>query len=140
MFLLDSSRYATDHEAAVNEIHEVLKRVDATIVAERPWADGRLAYPINGHRKGLHYLVYFNMDSNSMDELNRLCRLQTNFIRSMFILPPHQLFDLMAQALLNPEAIQQMQQDDEPVRRRGRAEVETDETDDEEVDVDYADV
>ena len=103
MFLLDSGRYATNPDASLAEIHDVLSRVDATIEAERPWLDGRLAYPIQKHRKGLHYLIYFKMDSLKAEELNRLCRLQPNILRFLIIQPPDQLYPLMVEALLNPE-------------------------------------
>lgn len=102
MFLLDSGRYASDPDGMVSEVMDILERIEADVIAHRAWQDGKLAYPINGHRKGLHYLVYFTADSGQMDELSRLVRLNTRIMRHMVIVPPEQLYDLMANSLLNP--------------------------------------
>lgn len=102
MFLLDSGKYASDPSGMAGKILEMLERVGAEVVSHRPWQDGKLAYPINKHRRGLHYLVYFHLDSLQMEELNRLSRLNDYLMRFMYIEPPVELFDMMAQSLLEP--------------------------------------
>ena len=61
MFLLDSGKFAADPDDVMKQILRILEKAGGTIVANRPWQDGRLAYPIEGHRKGLHFLVLFRM-------------------------------------------------------------------------------
>ena len=41
------------------------------ILASRLWEERRLAYPINGHRKGTYWLTYFKLDSGQLDALHR---------------------------------------------------------------------
>lgn len=112
MFLMDSGRFASNSEAMTEELLAILERINAEIVAHRPWQDGKLAYPINGHRKGLHYLVYFRADSGQMDELNRLVRLNTRILRHLVIEPPTRLYDVMSNALANPQASNDSSYDD----------------------------
>ena len=77
----------------------MIERASGTIVAHRPWQDGRLAYPIKGQRRGLHYLCYFEMPTTGLKELNRSCRLNENLLRHLIIVQPRVLFDAMIAAL-----------------------------------------
>jgi len=104
MFLLDSGKYATDPDGVTAEVNSILEKIDAEVVAARPWMDGKLAYEIDGHRKGLHYLCYVKADSLKVQQLQRICRLSSVVLRHLCILPPEQLFDVMAQSLLDPTA------------------------------------
>lgn len=85
MFLLDSSRYAQDPPGTEAQLNELLERCEAEIVAAAPWQDGKLAYPIAGHKKGLHYLTYLRMDAGKVSELGRLCKLSDLVLRHLVI-------------------------------------------------------
>jgi small subunit ribosomal protein S6 len=100
MFVLNSGKYASDAAAAEKSLMEMLQRVKANVVAKSPWQDGKLAYPINGHRKGLHYLVYFRMDGSQVTELTRLCKLNDLVLRHMVIEHSDTLFNALSEALL----------------------------------------
>jgi small subunit ribosomal protein S6 len=101
MFVLNSGKYASDAAAAEKSLMDMLQRVEADVIAKSPWQDGKLAYPINGHRKGLHYLVYFRMDGSQVGELTRLCKLNDLVLRHMVIEHSDTLFDALSQALLH---------------------------------------
>tara|TARA_R110000868_G_scaffold411788_2_gene711038 strand:+ start:288399 stop:288842 length:444 start_codon:yes stop_codon:yes gene_type:complete len=99
MFLLDSGKFAADHEGTIAHLMEILDKAGAEIVAHRPWQDGKLAYEIEGHMKGLHYLVYFTMPGSGMDVITRSCHLSDVVIRQMVIKQPQTLFDAMVSAI-----------------------------------------
>ena len=99
MFLLDSNRFANDPDGTANELTGLLERVGATVEMHRPWQEGRLAYEIEGHRKGLHYLVMFRMPSRAVTELTRAVKLSDLIIRHLLITHEKAFFDMMAQAL-----------------------------------------
>jgi small subunit ribosomal protein S6 len=99
MFLLDSGKYAVDPQGTENALRDLLGRVSGSVVAMAPWQDGKLAYPIDGHKKGLHYLVYFRMDGSQVQEFTRLCRLSELVIRQMLVQHPEKLFSVLADAL-----------------------------------------
>lgn len=99
MFLLDSGRYAVNSKATEDALLEILTRCGAEVVAKAPWQDGKLAYQIDGHKKGLHYLVYFKMDSLQTTEFTRLCKLSEVVVRHLLISHPEKLFTAMAEAL-----------------------------------------
>jgi small subunit ribosomal protein S6 len=99
MFLLDSGKYATDPQGTEGSLRETLGRCNAEIVSLGPWQDGKLAYPIDGHKKGLHFLIYFKMDTSQVQEFTRLCHLNELIIRHLLIQQPGKLFDMMSHAL-----------------------------------------
>lgn len=93
MFLVDSGKFATDPDGVTNEILGVLKKAGATVVAHRPWQDGKLAYEIEGMKKGLHYIVCFTMPGGGMKTLVRQCQLSETIVRHMTIKHPQSIFD-----------------------------------------------
>jgi len=99
MFLVDSNQFANDPDATVAAIMAILDRAGATVVAHRPWQDGKLAYEINGHRKGLHYLVCFRMPGAGMDVVTRQCHLSDVVIRNMVIRHTPELFNAVVEAI-----------------------------------------
>ncbi len=97
MFLLDSSRYAQDPQGTEATVREYLEKCEAEIVGLAPWQDGKLAYEIDGHRKGMHYLVYFKMDGSKVEALTRMCKLSEVVIRQLLLEHEPKLFALMTQ-------------------------------------------
>ena len=99
MFLVDSNAFASDPEEVTAEIMRVLERADATVVAHRPWQDGKLAYEIGGRRKGLHYIVCFTMPTSGVDVLTRQCQLSDRILRQLVISHPEDLFNAVVDAI-----------------------------------------
>ena len=99
MFLVDSNAYANDSEAVITALMKVLDKAGANVVAHRPWQDGKLAYEIEGRRKGLHYIVCFKMDPAGMDILTRQCHLSDTVLRQMVIVHPEELFNAVVDAI-----------------------------------------
>ena len=95
MFLLDSNKYAANPAGIAGEVQAILERVGAKVLATRPWQDGKLAYDIDGHRKGLHFLVYFSMDSTKLFEIDRLVKFNESILRHMVIKLPVALIEPM---------------------------------------------
>ena len=104
MFLLNSGKFAANPDGMTSEVLNILEKSGGTVVAHRPWQDGRLAYIIEKQRKGLHYLTYFRMEGTKLKDVNRACRLNDNILRHLVIKQPQSLFDVMVQAL-NPEEV-----------------------------------
>jgi small subunit ribosomal protein S6 len=121
MFLLESGRFATDSKGSSDQVVGMIEKAGGTIVAHRPWQDGRLAYPIGGHRKGLHYLAYFKMPGEGVRNLNRACKLNDLVLRHVVILHPQVMFDAMVQALSGEwHPHEAVHEEERPERGRGR--------------------
>ena len=102
MFLLDSNKFVANPDDVTRHLLDILDAAEATVVTHRPWQDGRLAYEIEGKRKGLHYLVYFHMPGRGIPVITRKCKLSEYVLRHLVIRQPQTLFDAMVQAL-NPQ-------------------------------------
>lgn len=119
MFLLDSNRFAADSEGVTREVLGILERAGARVVVSRPWQEGKLAYAVEGHRKGLYFLAYFQMPGSGVGEINRLCRISDVVLRQMLIRHPQTLFDAMVEALTSHDgAIHSPEQKPESSGRR----------------------
>ena len=103
MFLLDSGRFSSDPDGATKELLSILQKVGATVDMHRHWQDGKLAYEVDGHRRGVHYLVFFRMPTEKAGDLNRLCKLNELVVRHLLIRQDQQIYDASVHAL-SPDA------------------------------------
>lgn len=85
MFILDSNRYSRDAAGVSGQIPEMIQKLGGEIQASRLWEERRLAYPINGQRKGTYWLTYFKMDSSKLTELSRMCQISESILRTLFL-------------------------------------------------------
>jgi small subunit ribosomal protein S6 len=122
MFLLDSGRFATDIKGCTDQVIGMIEKCGGALVAHRPWQDGRLAYAIKGHRKGLHYLTYFKMPGDGIRDLNRACKLNELVLRHVVIQHPPVMFDAMVQAISGEWHPHEAVQDEPQGRGRDRGE------------------
>ena len=131
MFLVDSGKYATDAEGVANDILAILAKCGATVVAHRPWQDGKLAYEINGMKKGLHYIVCFTMRGAGMKTLVRQCQLSETVVRQMVIAHSQKIFDATVAAITGAgaEPEEEANPDERPGRGRTERDVEEDSDD-----------
>jgi small subunit ribosomal protein S6 len=85
MFLLDTNKVAGDTGAVQKQLHGILERNQAEVLASRPWDDRRLSYPIKGHKKGLYYLTYFRTDGKNLDTIERDFALNETILRTLIL-------------------------------------------------------
>src|SRR3954465_2320270 len=85
MFLLDTTKVGGDVPAATKQLHSILERNHAEILASRPWDERRLAYPIGNHKKGLYYLVYFRCEGKDVAGIERDCALVEMILRMLIL-------------------------------------------------------
>src|SRR5579884_2883366 len=85
MFLLDTNKVSGDVGAAAQQLHTILERHQAEVLASRPWDERRLAYPVEGHKKGLYYLTYFRTEGKNLVAIERDCHLNEMILRALVI-------------------------------------------------------
>src|SRR2546423_14593302 len=66
MFLLDTNKVAGDVPAAAQQLHTLLERNNAEILASRPWDERRLAYTFRNPSKGPYFSTYFRSDGKNL--------------------------------------------------------------------------
>lgn len=95
MFILDSNRYARDPGGVSSQLPDLIKKCDGEVLASRLWNEQKLAYPIEGHRKGTYWLTYFRMESGRLVEFNRACHLNENIVRNLTLKVDPRLVDAL---------------------------------------------
>jgi len=124
MFLLDSTKVAVSWDDSVKHVHDILAKHQSEIVASRQWDERRLAYPVEGHKKGTYLLTYFKADGSNLKEIADDCQLSDVIIRELILKVHPKLIDhLVNQAMtFNPNAEDEPPQgrEEEDDRPRGR--------------------
>lgn len=124
MFLLDSTKVALNWDEAVQQVHDILAKHNAEIVASRQWDERRLAYAVAGHKKGTYLLTYFRSEGNQIKEIEADCRLSDLVLRDLILKVPLKLVDhLVNQAMTSTPSESEDggrddDSDDRPRRRR----------------------
>lgn len=95
LFILDPNRYARDPQGVSATIPDMVEKAHGEILANRLWNEQKLAYPINGHRKGTYWLTYFRMDSTELTGFNRTCQLNDFVLRHMATKIDPRLVDIL---------------------------------------------
>jgi small subunit ribosomal protein S6 len=53
------------------------------VLVSRLWNEQKLAYPIDGHKKGTYWLTYFRLDSQKLTEFTRELRINEVVLRQL---------------------------------------------------------
>jgi len=97
LFLFDSNRYSRDPAGVPGAIGETIKEAGGEMLASRLWSEQKLAYPINGHRKGTYWLTYFRIPSDKLVGINRQFQLNDNILRNLVLAVDDRLVDPLVQ-------------------------------------------
>jgi len=97
MFILDSGRYSRDAGGVSGEIAKIVADTGGEMLVSRLWEERRLAYPINGQRKGTYWLTYFRLESTRLSEINRKCQLSENIMRFLLLKVDPRIVDTLVE-------------------------------------------
>ena len=103
MFILDPSKYARDPAATSQQISDMVMQNGGTVLASRLWDERKLAYPINGHKKGIYWLTYFKMPGGGITPLERQCEINDDIIRKLILKVDPRIADALVQHALAGE-------------------------------------
>ena len=107
MFILNPNAYAKNPSGAANAVEQIVTSVGGKMLASRLWNEQKLAYPINGHRKGVYWLTYFEMESTEMVKFNRACQLTDIVMRHLAIRIDPRLADTLVAVAKGEKTIAQ---------------------------------
>jgi small subunit ribosomal protein S6 len=100
LFIFDSNRYAREPANVSGQIAAMVQKHGGKVLASRLWEERRLAYPINGQRKGTYWLAYFQIDSSQIEPMRRECQINENILRELMLkIDPRIVEALVAHAL-----------------------------------------
>ena len=85
LFIFDSTRYGRDQDGVPGQVNELIEKLGGEVLVSRLWDERRLAFPINGQRKGTYWLTYFRLESTKLPELKHPCSINENILRVLFL-------------------------------------------------------
>lgn len=85
MFLLNANTFAKNPLELSNAIEDIVKSIGGEMLVSRMWNEQKLAFSVQGHRKGVYWLSYFKAESTQMAKFNRACRLNDAILRHLSI-------------------------------------------------------
>jgi small subunit ribosomal protein S6 len=83
MVILDPNKYAQDPNGMGAQIPNLVTRFGGEVLVSRLWQEQKLAYPIEGHKKGTYWLTYFRLDSSKLADFNREVRINEAIMRCL---------------------------------------------------------
>jgi small subunit ribosomal protein S6 len=85
MFLVDPNKYTEDPEVVEGEVKTLLEKHGANIVQFERWDDRKLAYEIDGHKRGVYLLTHFEMPGDGVDAMARETRIIDSILRQLVV-------------------------------------------------------
>ncbi|NIP85813.1 MAG: 30S ribosomal protein S6 [Planctomycetales bacterium] len=85
LFILDASRYSRDAAGISGRIEKLIAKYGGEVLVSRLWDERRLAYPINGQRKGVYWLTYFRLEGPQLAALTEEYERDDNILRQLIL-------------------------------------------------------
>ena len=89
MFLLHQGAIASDFPGCIDHVTGIIERHGGQIVLCRKWEERRLAYDIQGQRRGTFLLIYFSAPGSAITKIERDCNLSEKVLRTLIIRADH---------------------------------------------------
>ena len=97
LVILDSNKYAQNPAEMGAQIPNLVAKFGGEVLVSRLWNEQKLAYPIDGHKKGTYWLTYFRIDSLKIVEFNREIRINETIVREMTLKVDPRLVDALVE-------------------------------------------
>ena len=83
MVIFDPNKYAQNPAVLGATVPDLVTRLGGEVLVSRLWQEQKLAFPIDGHKKGAYWLTYFRLDSSKLTEYNRELRINETVVRTL---------------------------------------------------------
>ena len=84
MFLFDPTFGSSDEQCEA-EINRLMERASAELVLCRKWEERRLAYRVNGRKRGVYVLTYFKAAADKIGGIERDVKLSETVLRVLIL-------------------------------------------------------
>lgn len=83
MFIASPELNEEGLETLTQRVQRYLEVANAEVLSFKSWGIRRLAYVIKGYREGRYYLVHFNADSETINDLDRSLHIVEGILRHL---------------------------------------------------------
>lgn len=99
MFLMSQSSVSAGLSNATDIVRGMLDRAEAEVITLAKWEERKLAYPIDGHKRGTFLLSLFKVTPTQIANIERDCNLSEDVVRVMMTRADHMGETEIAEAL-----------------------------------------
>ena len=89
LLLLNQQAVASDFAGCGEHVREVFRRAEAEVEVLRKWDERKLAYEIEGQKRGTYLLAYLRVDRTQIANIARDSRLTEQILRELIIRADH---------------------------------------------------
>ncbi len=84
MFLFDTVT-GNNSEKVTEIINRLMERSNSELISQVKWDERRLAYEIQGHKRGVYVLAFFRTSPESIEQIERDIRLSDDVLRVLIL-------------------------------------------------------
>jgi small subunit ribosomal protein S6 len=95
LFILDSNKYVRDANGVSMSLPQMVEKLGGEVLLSRMWNEQKLAFPVDGHKKGTYWIMYFKLESTKLTEFERACHLNEPVLRQLTVRIDPKLIDLL---------------------------------------------
>lgn len=99
LFLMSQSAISAGLGSAIDTVRGMLDRVDAEVLSLSKWEERKLAYPIEGQKRGTYLITLFKVKPTQIVNIERDCNLSEDVLRVMMTRADHMGETEIAEAL-----------------------------------------
>jgi len=89
LFLVNQAALSSDSAGLTAHIQQMLDRAEAETLTLQQWDERKLAYPVEGQKRGTFLIAYFRGRPTQIANIQRDCNLSEQVLRVMFIRADH---------------------------------------------------
>jgi len=82
-FILLSNLEEDVRNAGIEKVKNIITERQGTIEKVNEWGHRRLAYDIDKKRDGYYVFINFTAEADAVNEIDRICKIDDNFVRHM---------------------------------------------------------
>lgn len=97
MVIFDPNKYAQNPATLAATVPDLVAKLGGEVLVSRLWQEQKLAFPIDGHKKGAYWLTYFRLDSGKLIEYNRELRINEMVVRTLTLRVEPRLVDALVE-------------------------------------------
>jgi len=88
MFVMDNRQANRDWDGSLEKLKSMLTKHGAEILRCEKWGERKLAYEMDGRRRGTYVLAFFNATGTAVNEIYRECELSELMLRALILQVP----------------------------------------------------
>ena len=85
LFLVNDKKASDDYQGVTDHVREILQRFGAEVNSLENWDSRRLAYEIDGRKRGTYLIVKFAVDPTHIAEIRHECLISNVILRAMIL-------------------------------------------------------